>query len=384
MNLITIATITNFSKQWEVMNKVPFLDVGATYQEIKKDIDISISRILEEGWYIGGAEVLSFEQEFASFVNADHCVGVGNGLDAITLSLKAMDIGSGDEVLVPSNTFIATWLAVTYAGAIPIPVEPLETTYNIDPSRLEAACTPRTKAIIVVHLYGQPADLDPILSFARRHNLRLIEDAAQAHGAHYKGEPIGAHSDAVTWSFYPGKNLGAFGDGGAVTSNDATLIEKVRVLGNYGSRTKYVHQIQGVNSRLDPMQAAVLRVKLKHLSEWNTRRARIAQFYIESLANLELKLPEVPSWADPVWHLFVIRHPHRDSLRTYLENVGVGTGIHYPIPPHLQEAYRSLSISPNSLSISEALHQEVLSLPIGPHLSMQQASMVVKAVRDFA
>ncbi len=250
-------------------------------------------------WYIGGQEVEAFEHEFAAYTETHHCVSVANGLDALHLALRAMDIGAGDEVIVPSNTYIATWLAVSQCGAIPVPVEPLESTYNIDPDRIEAAITPRTRAIIPVHLYGQPADLDPILALAHKHGLRVVEDAAQAHGARYKGKRIGGHGDVVAWSFYPGKNLGALGDAGAVTTNNAEITDRIRVLRNYGSRVKYVNEVQGYNSRLDPVQAAVLRVKLKVLDAWNTRREKIAARYTAALAETNLVLPAVPMWAEP-------------------------------------------------------------------------------------
>ena len=255
---------------------VPFLDLQAGYLELKEEIDAAVARVLQSGWYILGPEVSAFEEEFASYCGADHCIGVGNGLEALHLALLAMGIGPGHEVIVASNTFIATWLAVSMAGAVPVPVEPDPATHNLDPGRMEAAITERTKAILPTHLYGQPADLDPILDIARRHGLKVLEDAAQAHGARYKGKRVGGHGDAVAWSFYPGKNLGAFGDGGAVTTNDADLASRIRTLGNYGSREKYVNEVRGFNSRLDPLQAAVLSVKLRYLDEWNARRRAVA------------------------------------------------------------------------------------------------------------
>jgi dTDP-4-amino-4,6-dideoxygalactose transaminase len=363
------------------VRKVPFLDVGASYRELKTDIDAAITRVLEGGWYIGGAELEAFEREYAAYVGAKHCVGTGNGLDAIHLALRALDIGPGDEVIVPSNTYIATWLAVSYTGATPVPVEPREATYNIDPDRIEAAITSRTKAIVLVHLYGQPADLDPIILVARHHGLRVVEDAAQAHGASYKGKRVGAHSDAITWSFYPGKNLGAFGDGGAVTTNDAALADRVRALGNYGSRIKYVNEEAGFNSRLDPIQAAVLRVKLQHLDAWNDRRRAIAALYLRELADADVVLPLVPDWAGPAWHLFVIRANDRDRLTQSLTEHGIGTMIHYPIPPHRQDAYADLALDRDAYPIADRVHQEVLSLPIGPHLSWDDAQTVVDALR---
>ena len=363
--------------------EIPFLDVGATYRELKPELDEAVNRVLTSGWYIGGEEVAAFERDFASYVEAEHCVGVGNGLDALHLALRAMGIGPGDEVIVPSNTYIATWLAVSYAGAKPVPIEPDERTYNLDPQLIEAAITPRTKALLPVHLYGQPADLDPILSIAREHGLWVLEDAAQSHGARYKGRRIGSHGDAVAWSFYPGKNLGAFGDGGAVTTNDGELAERIRVLGNYGSKVKYINEVQGFNSRLDPLQAAVLRVKLTHLDEWNLRREQIASYYLGVLADMPLVLPYVPEWATPVWHLFVVRQPQRDELQKHLNAQGIGTVIHYPVPPHLQQAYSELGVAEGALPLSEQIHKEVLSLPVGPHLDAAQAERVVEMVRAF-
>ncbi|QGT79556.1 aminotransferase class I/II-fold pyridoxal phosphate-dependent enzyme [Guyparkeria halophila] len=351
------------------MHDIPFLDLQAAYRELKADIDKAVARVLESGWYILGPEVEAFEQEFAAYCQADHAVGVGNGLDALVLALRAVGVRPGDEVIVPSNTYIATWLAVTQCGATPVPVEPYESTFNIDPERIEAAITPRTRAILPVHLYGQPADLDPILSVARRHGLRVVEDAAQAHGARYKGRRIGAHGDVAAWSFYPGKNLGALGDGGAVTTDDAAIADRIRLLRNYGSREKYVHEVQGVNSRLDPLQAAVLRVKLTMLDDWNERRRTLAARYAEALAGADLTLPKVPDWAEPVWHLFVIRSRARDALQTRFDRAGIGTLIHYPIPPHAQQAYESLELDDKAFPLACRLAEEGLSLPIGPHLT---------------
>ena len=365
------------------MVRVPFLDVGATYRELRQDIDAAVARVLEGGWYIGGQELTAFEDEFAQYVEARHCVGVGNGLDALQLALRAMGIGPGDEVIVPSNTYIATWLAVTYAGATPVPVEPIEPTYNLNPDNIEAAITARTRAVIPVHLYGQPADMGAILEVAQRHGLRVLEDAAQAHGARYRAKRIGAHGDAVAWSFYPGKNLGAFGDAGAVTTNDAELADRIRALGNYGSRTKYVNDMLGFNSRLDPIQAAVLRVKLRQLDEWNDRRRRVAARYLEELKGTSFVLPAVPPWADPVWHLFVVRAKGRERLMRFLERQGIGIVVHYPIPPHRQEAYGMLGILPGSLPISERIHDEVLSLPIGPHTTDSQIDAVIATLSEY-
>lgn len=359
---------------------VPFLDLKAAYLELQADVDAAVRRVLTSGHYILGPEVDAFEAEFASYCSASQCVGVANGLDAIVLTLRAMDVGPGDEVIVPSNTYIATWLAVSQCGATPVPVEPDMHTYNIDPARIEAAITPRTRVIIPVHLYGQPAEIDAILAIARKHNIRVLEDGAQAHGARYKGQRIGAHGDAVAWSFYPGKNLGAMGDGGAVTTNDLALTERIRVLRNYGSRVKYVNDIQGYNSRLDPIQAAILRVKLSHLDEWNSRRTRIAQDYLQGLSAIGLSLPVVPEWADSAWHLFVVQHPQRDALQKSLAEAGVNTLIHYPIPPHLQQAYAGLGCKVGDFPIAEKMARQVLSLPIGPQLRIQDVVKVVSAL----
>jgi len=361
---------------------ISFLDLGAAYRELATEIDAAVARVLASGWYIGGEEVTAFENDFSRYVEADHCVGVGNGLDALILALRACSIGSGDEVIVPSNTYIATWLAVSSVGATPVPVEPNPRTYNIDTTRIESAITPRTRAIIPVHLYGQPADLDPILNIARRHNIRVIEDAAQAHGARYKGRRVGGHGDIVCWSFYPGKNLGALGDGGAVTTNDANLAERVRVVGNYGSSRKYINDVKGVNSRLDPIQAAVLRVKLLRLDEWNNRRRTIASQYTEILAGTNFVLPYVPDWAEPVWHLYVIRYLKRDALQSYLYEAGIDTLIHYPIPPHMQEAYCDAKSTPDSLPLAQKLADEVLSLPIGPHLDETELHKVIAVLQS--
>ena len=360
---------------------VPFLDVGAAYQELRTAIDEAVARVLASGWYILGPEVEAFESEFAEYCGASRCIGLGNGLDALHLALRAMGVGPGDEVIVPSNTYIATWLAVSQCGATPVPVEPVEKTHNIDPALIPAAISPRTKVILPVHLYGQPADLDPILEIASTHGLRVLEDAAQAHGARYKGTKIGGQCDAAAWSFYPGKNLGAMGDAGAVTTNDKDLADRIRMLRNYGSCVKYVNEEQGYNSRLDPIQAAVLRVKLKYLDEWNERRSSIAKQYLDGLKDVDLILPSVPDWAEPAWHLYVIRHPRRDELQRCLANAGIGSLIHYPIPPHKQEAYSEMGLEDGALPIAESIHREVLSLPIGPHLQKQQVEHVICSLK---
>jgi dTDP-4-amino-4,6-dideoxygalactose transaminase len=363
------------------MNKlIPFLDIKATYTELQPQLDAAIKRVLDSGWYILGEEVDAFEKEYAGYCEAKHCVGVANGLDALHLGLLALGVGAGDEVIVPSNTYIATWLAVSQCGATPIPVEPDAASYNIDPARIEAAITPRTKVILPVHLYGQPCDMDPILAIARKHGLKVLEDGAQAHGAKYKGKRLGTHGDIVAWSFYPGKNLGAFGDGGAITTNDAELADRIRILRNYGSRVKYVNDVLGFNSRLDPIHAAALRVKLKVLDSWNARRALIANRYKKELSNHGLILPFVPEWAEPAWHLFVIQHPQRDALQKALTDASVGTLIHYPIPPHLQQAYAEKGYIKGQFPFAEKIANKCLSLPIGPQLKNEDVSKVIEAV----
>jgi dTDP-4-amino-4,6-dideoxygalactose transaminase len=349
------------------MNLVPFLDLGAAYRELQPEIEAAVLTSLRTGWYIGGEDVDAFERDFAAYTETQYCVGVGNGMDALRLALLALDVGAGDEVIVPSNTYIATWLAVSQCGAIPVPVEPDPETYNIAPELIEAAITPHTKVILPVHLYGQPADIDPILAIAQRHNLRVLEDAAQAHGARYKGKRIGGHGDAVAWSFYPGKNLGALGDAGAVTTNNLAVAERIRMLRNYGARIKYVNSVQGYNSRLDPVQAAVLSVKLKVLDEWNARRKTIAAQYSRALANSGWVVPTVPEWAEPAWHLYVVQHTERDALQRALADKGISTFIHYPIPPHL----------------AERMAKRSLSLPIGPQLG-DASDRVVEAMLSLS
>lgn len=362
---------------------IPFLDLGAAYKELQKEIDEAVFSSLQSGQYVLSQEVEHFENDFSAYCEAQYAVGVGNGLDALRLALLAMKVGPGDEVIVPSNTYIATWLAVSQCGATPIPIEPLEETFNINPKLIESAITSRTKVILPVHLYGQPAELDTILSIARKYNLFVLEDAAQAHGAIYKGKRIGCHGDAVAWSFYPGKNLGAFGDAGAVTTNNSEIADRIRVLRNYGSRVKYINEIQGFNSRLDPIQAAVLRVKLKYLDEWNFRRAEIAGRYHAALSDSYLLQPVVATWIQPVWHLYVIRTCQREALRCHLTQAGINTLIHYPIPPHLQQAYIELGYKRGDFPLAEAMADEICSLPIGPHLSPNDQGQIIAALLDF-
>jgi dTDP-4-amino-4,6-dideoxygalactose transaminase len=362
--------------------KVPFLDLARAYAELAEELDEAWQSVARAGWYVMGPELEAFEQEFAAYCGAAYCVGVANGLDALHLILRAMEIGAGDEVIVPSNTYIATWLAVTHAGARPVPVEPEERSFNIDPRRIEAALSPRTRAVLAVHLYGRPAEMDAIRALTERHGLKLIEDAAQAHGARLGNRRVGALGDAAGFSFYPAKNLGCLGDGGAVTTNDAALAERVALLRNYGSRRKYNNEILGFNSRLDALQAAILRVKLPRLEAWNERRRHIARIYLEGLAGspgLRLPEPSDENW-NHVWHQFVIRHRKRDGLQCHLEAAGIGTLIHYPVPPHLSEAYAPLGLDcPGAARLAS----EVLSLPIGPHMTDEEAHAVVEAVRAW-
>jgi len=359
----------------------PFLELKPAYDELKAEFDAAYHRVMDSGWYLLGREIESFEAGFAGYCEAGHCVAVGNGLDALHLILRAYDIGAGDEVIVPTNTFIATWLAVSYAGATPVPVEPDLKTFNLDPKRIGAAITTKTKAIMPVHLYGQPADMDPIMDLAGKHGLKVIEDSAQAQGARYKGRRTGSLGHAAGHSFYPGKNLGAFSDAGAVTTNDAQLADRVRTLRNYGSKKKYHNEVKGFNSRLDELQAAFLQVKLSKLDEWNQRRRAVAARYLAGLCGCsELTLPYVPEWAEPVWHLFVVRHPKRDELQRKLAAAGVGTLVHYPVPPHLSGAYVDGRWMRGNFPIAEVLADTVLSLPMGPHTTVESVNSVLSAL----
>jgi dTDP-4-amino-4,6-dideoxygalactose transaminase len=365
-------------------SSVPFLDMKAQYEELKEEFDLAYRRVMNSGWYILSDEVLAFEQEFSKYLGVKHCVGVGNGLEALQLILMAYGVGVGDEVIVPANTYIASWLAVSYVGATPIPVEPIPSTYNIDPHRIRERISGRTKAIMPVHLYGQPSEMEEIWRIARESGLLIIEDSAQTHGVKHGDRMAGNLGDAAGFSFYPTKNLGAFGDAGAVTTNDDQLADKVRVLRNYGSRTKYFNEIKGHNSRLDPLQAAFLRVKLKHLDEWNSRRARIAECYLQELANLDgLALPGLARDTGHAWHQFVVTCQDRDRLRAHLAQAGIETLIHYPLPPHLSEAYADLGYRAGDFPRTEKLAETVLSLPIGPQLAMHDVHHVVEVIRDY-
>jgi dTDP-4-amino-4,6-dideoxygalactose transaminase len=360
---------------------IPFLDVAGDYRELQIEIDEALSRVVTDSQFVLGPEVEAFESEFAAYVGARHCVGVGSGLDALLLSLVAHDIGPGDEVIVPSNTFIATWLAVSRAGATIVPVEPDIETRNVTLAGIEPFVTAKTKALLPVHLYGYPVDVAPMIEFGVGHGIVTIEDAAQAHGAEARGRRVGSLPDTAAWSFYPGKNLGAFGDGGAITTSDPDLARALRLLRNYGSPSKGEHVMLGFNSRLDEIHAAVLRVKLRHLDEWNARRRAQANRYREELHDVDVVLPVADTSVTPSWHLFVIRHPHRDDLRARLALAGVSAQVHYPAPPHLQPAYRALGFGPGSFPTSELLHQTVLSLPIGPHLTSTDQEQVIDAVK---
>jgi dTDP-4-amino-4,6-dideoxygalactose transaminase len=364
--------------------KIPILDLKPAYDELRTELDAAYHRVMESGWVLLGKELEAFESEYAASLGVKHCIGVANGLEAMQLVLMARGIAAGDEVIVPSHGYIATYLAVTHAGATPVPCEPDPHTYNLDPNRIDALVTSRTKAILPIHLYGQTADMVAINRVARQHGLFVLEDAAQSHGARCEGREAGALGDAAGVSFYPSKNLGALADAGAVTTNDDALADKIRHLRNYGSRVRYHHEFQGLNSRLSELQAAFLRVKLPKLAEWNARRVRLAARYFQRLNTVaQLILPQVPNWAEPVWHLFVIRTPQRDALQKYLAAAGVGTQVHYPIPPHLSGAYRDAGWKRGDFPLAEQFAAEVLSLPIGPHISLEQVDQVCNAIAAF-
>lgn len=361
--------------------KVSFLDLKGVNEPLSDAYAKDFQRVLASGWYIQGQELAAFEAEFAEYSGVEHCVGTGTGLDAIHLLLEAYGIGPGDEVIVPSNTFIATWLAVTRCGATPVAAEPDPRTYNVSSAAIEAAITPRTKAIIPVHLYGQPADMDSVNVIAKRHGLCVIEDAAQSHGARYRGQKLGCLSDAAATSFYPGKNLGALGDGGAILTNDKRVADRVKELRNYGSPVKYQHDSLGFNSRLDELQAALLRSKLKELDKQNDHRRVIAERYTKQLDGLPLITPFVPEWAEPSWHLYVIRSQQRDQIQQHLKNAGIETMVHYPIPPHKQKCYAQLNTG--ALPIAEKLATEILSLPIHPAMPVEQVDYVIEQLKGF-
>lgn len=363
--------------------KVPFVSFLPMERELDKDLHNAFERVYTRSWYIEGVEGTAFEKAFAEYCGVNYCVGTGNGLDALMLALKALGIGEGDEVIVPSNTFIATALAVTYVGATPVFAEPDIRTFNIDPARMEEKITVRTKAIMPVHLYGQPCDMDSIMKIAKKHGLYVVEDCAQAHGAVYKGRKAGSFGDAAGFSFYPGKNLGALGDAGAAVSNDEELIKKVRALGNYGSDYKYHHIYKGNNSRLDEMQAAFLAAKLPHLERMNAERRRIAQMYMDGIKNEEVTIPYVPEYANPVWHIFGIRCKRRNELEKFLNEAGIGTNKHYPIPMHLQECYKDFGFKEGDFPIAEEISRTELSLPMYYGMTDEQIQYVIDVMNEF-
>lgn len=369
------------------MNSEPvirFLDLQAAHGPLEGDLMAAAERVIRSGHYIGGPEVEAFERAFAGYCGVHHCKGVANGLDALRLALLAHGVGPGDEVLVPAHTFIATWLAVSAVGAVPVPVEADDASMNMDWVAAGRAVGPKTKAVLIVHLYGRPSRIDAFARLCRDHGLVLIEDAAQAHGASYAGVRVGAHGNTTTWSFYPGKNLGALGDAGAVSSPDADIASKVAILGNYGSPRKYHHDVEGVNSRLDPIQAAFLLEKLSRLDRWNDHRREVAELYLANIDNPRVRLPLADDECRSSWHLFVVRTPDREALQAHLTANGVESLVHYPIPPHLQPAYRHLGFPEEAFPVASRICREVLSLPIGPHLTAADARRVVDVVNAFA
>lgn len=363
--------------------KIPFVSFLPMERELNDELRSAFSRVFEKSWYIDGKEDKAFEKAFAEYCGTNYCVGCGNGLDALMLSLRTLKVGNGDEVIVPSNTYIATALAVTYVGATPVFVEPDIRTFNIDPAKIEEKITEKTRAIMPVHLYGQPCDMDMIMEIAKKYHLYVIEDCAQAHGATYKGRKIGTFGDAAGFSFYPGKNLGALGDAGATVTNNKEIAEKLRALGNYGSDYKYHHIYQGVNSRLDEMQAAFLAAKLPHLDKMNENRRYIAKRYLEGIENPEIILPYVMPETEPVWHIFGIRCSRRDELALYLEKKGIATNKHYPIPMHLQECYKDLNIPKGALPIAEEISATQLSLPLYYGMTEEEIQYVIDGINEF-
>lgn len=363
--------------------KIPFNDFTPIQKELKQQMQEAFERVYERAWYIDGVEKKNFEEAFAAYCGTQYCIGVGNGLEAIRLILQGMCIGAGDEVIVPATTFIATALAVTYTGAKPVLVEVDRDTCTINPALIEEKITDKTKAIIAVHLYGQCCDMDAIIAIAKKYGLKVIEDAAQAHGSLYKGRKAGCLGDAAAFSFYPGKNLGALGDAGAVTTNNEALAEKIRALANYGSDRKYHHIYKGTNSRLDEMQAAFLSVKLAHLDKWNAHRKQIAARYLEKITNPAIKLPVVADYADPVWHIFAVFTERRDVLEKRLNDSGIGTNIHYPIPMHLQGAYADWNIKEGSFPIAEEIATTEISLPMFYGMTQEQLDYVCQTINEM-
>ena len=363
--------------------KIPFVTFKPMEAELDKELREAFDRVYTRSWYIEGVEDEAFEKSFAEYCESKYCVGVGNGLDALFLALKALGVGAGDEVIVPSNTYIATALAVTYVGATPVFVEPDIRTFNIDPSRIEEAITNKTKAIMPVHLYGQPCDMDPIMAIAKKYGLFVVEDCAQAHGATYKGKVIGSFGDAAGFSFYPGKNLGALGDAGATVTNDEELAKKVRALGNYGSDYKYHHIYKGNNSRLDELQAAFLAAKLPILDKVNENRRSIADKYLTGIKNPEVILPYVPEYATPVWHVFGIRCKRREELEKFLNEAGISTNKHYPIPMHLQDCYKDFGFKKGDFPIAEEISATELSIPMYYGMTDEEVQYVIDRMNEF-
>jgi dTDP-4-amino-4,6-dideoxygalactose transaminase len=364
-----------------VTDSIPFVDLRAAHRELRPELEQAVTRVLDSGWYLLGEELERFESEFADYCGIGHCVGVASGLSALELALRAAGVGPGDEVIVPAHTFAATWIAVSQAGAVPVPVDVEESTYNLDPALIPAAITERTKAIVPVHLRGQPADMDAVAEIAADRGLVVIEDAAQAHGAKHRDRRAGSIGAAAAFSFYPTKNLGALGDGGAVTTDDDELADRVRLLRNYGSTEKYEIEVAGTNSRLAEIHAAALTVKLARLDDWNAARRRLADAYRDAFADRDaLRLPEVPFDTEPVWHLFVVGHPDRDSCRESLAEQGIQTLIHYPVPPHLSGAYRDLGLGLGSFPVAERICESTLSLPMYPQLGEDACARVAEAV----
>lgn len=363
--------------------RVPFVSFLPLEHELDKDLRSAFDRVYTRSWYIEGVEDENFEKSFAQYCDTKYCVGVGNGLDALMLALKALNVGADDEVIVPSNTYIATALAVTYVGAKPVFVEPDIRTFNIDPNRIEAAITGKTKAIMPVHLYGQACDMDPIMEIAQKYSLYVVEDCAQAHGATYKGKKIGSFGNAAGFSFYPGKNLGALGDAGAMVTNNKEIADKVRALGNYGSDYKYHHIYLGNNSRLDEMQAAFLSAKLPHLDKINEERRKIANRYLNDIKNTQIVLPYIPEYANPVWHIFGIRCKRRTELETFLNERGIETNKHYPIPMHLQECYKALGFKKGDFPVAEEISETELSIPMYYGMTDAEVQYVIDTINDF-
>jgi dTDP-4-amino-4,6-dideoxygalactose transaminase len=364
--------------------QIPFLSFDQMNADVKQETLVSFEHFFDSKWYVLGKQVIQFEQDYAAFNQTSFSVGVANGLDALIIALKTLNIGSGDEVIVPSNTYIASWLAVSYVGAKPIPVEPRMETYNINPTLIEANITANTKAIMPVHLYGQCCEMDTIMAVALKHNLYVVEDNAQSQGASFNGKPAGSFGHINGTSFYPGKNLGAFGDAGAITTSQPELAERAKVIRNYGSEKKYYNSELGINSRLDEIQAGFLSIKLKHLADWNTERNQIASWYQEQLSNIpQLVLPVIAHGANSVYHLFVVRSQQRDSLQLYLTENGIGTLIHYPVPPHLQEAYQSLGYQQGDFPIAEEMAATSLSLPMYPGLTKEAVDFICMTIKQF-